>query len=308
MLVKAATLYYLEGKSQAEVAKLIGVSRSNISRVLANARKNGIVDIRINDPFGRARDLEAQLVSRYGLRECRVAPSTDADNQLSRVGALGAQWLLENLPREGGVALSWGSTVQAVVDEISDDTAHPEIEVLPLVGGLSIVDSARDGNVLVRLLASKLGANHRRLYAPAVVESLESREAFLREPSITGVLDASRRAKIAIVGVGNVGVGASGAIIESMHLSRSERAEFAASGAVGDCCTRFFDRQGKLVESVVNDRVLAIDLEELANIPTVVGVAAGARKFDGTHAALTGGLFDVLVVDSDLAHALLAHR
>ena len=59
MLVKAATLYYLEGQSQAEVAKEIGVSRSNVSRVLADARKNGIVEIRINDPFGRAQDLEA---------------------------------------------------------------------------------------------------------------------------------------------------------------------------------------------------------------------------------------------------------
>ncbi|MGZ0211768.1 MAG: sugar-binding transcriptional regulator [Actinomycetales bacterium] len=308
MLVKAATLYYLEGKSQAEVAQEIGVSRSNVSRVLADARKNGIVEIRINDPFGRAQDLEAQLISRYGLRECRVAPSTGSDNQLSRVGALGAQWLIDNLPRDGGVALSWGSSVQAVVDEIPDDASHENIEVLPLVGGLSIVDSARDGNVLVRLLATKLGAQHRRLYAPAVVESLESREAFLREPSITSVLNASRRAKIAIVGVGNVGKGASSAIIESMNLSRTERSEFAASGAVGDCCTRFFDHEGKLVESVVNDRVIAIDLDELGSIPTVVGVAAGAHKLEGTHAALTGGLFDVLVVDSDLALALLNQR
>jgi DNA-binding transcriptional regulator LsrR (DeoR family) len=308
MLVKAATLYYLEGKSQAEVAEEIGVSRSNVSRVLADARKNGIVDIRINDPFGRARDLESQLVARYGLRECRVAPSTGSDNQLSRVGALGAQWLLDNLPREGGVALSWGSSVQAVVDEIPDDPSHENIEVLPLVGGLSIVDSARDGNVLVRLLATKLGAQHRRLYAPAVVESRESREAFLGESSITGVLDASRRAKIAIVGVGNVGKGASGAIIESMNLSRSEQAEFIASGAVGDCCTRFFDRNGKTVESTVNDRVIAVDLEELGKIPTVVGIAAGAHKMEGTRAALTVGLFDVLVVDSDLALALIAQR
>lgn len=306
MLVRAATLYYLEGKSQAEVAEEIGVSRSNVSRVLADARKNGIVDIRINDPFGRASDLEGQLAEKYGLRECRVAPSGAPETQLSRVGALGAQWLMDNLPHDGGVALSWGSSVQAVVDEIPDDPAHPLLEVLPLVGGLSIVDSARDGNVLVRLLATKLGARHRRLYAPAVVESLESREAFLREPSIRDVLSASRRATVAIVGVGNVGSGASSAIIDSMNLSADDAAAFAASGAVGDCCTRFFDRHGELVESVVNDRVIAIDLPDLRNIPTVVGVAAGEQKAAGAHSALTGQLFDVLVVDSDLAHALLS--
>jgi DNA-binding transcriptional regulator LsrR (DeoR family) len=305
MLVRAATLYYLEGKSQAEVAAAIGLSRSNVSRVLADARRHGIVDIRINDPHGRATELEIAVEKKYHLRECRITPSASSEGRLQRVGALGAQWLVDNVPEEGQIALSWGSTVQAVVDEIPDVSAHPRLEVLPLVGGLSIVDSARDGNVLVRLLANKLGAKHRRLYAPAVVESLESREAFLREPSISGVLDASRKAQIALVGIGSVGAGASSAIIESMNLSAAESKAFAASGAIGDCCTRFFDARGELVESVVNDRVIAIDLPDLKGIPTVVGVAAGANKARSTHAALIGGLVDILICDTELAEAML---
>jgi DNA-binding transcriptional regulator LsrR (DeoR family) len=40
----------------------------------------------------------------------------------------------------------------------------------------------------------------------------------------------------------------------------------------------------------------------------VVGIAACAHKMEGTRAALTVGLFDVLVVDSDLALALIAQR
>lgn len=305
MLVRAATLYYVENKSQAEVAADIGVSRSNVSRVLADARRLGIVDIRINDPFGRSGDLETALVEKFGLRSCRVAPSGDPDTQLSRVGALGAQWLLEHLPADGTVALSWGSGVQAVVDEIPNDPTHPGVEVLPLVGGLSIVDSARDGNVLVRLLATKLGASHRRLYAPAVVESRESRDTFMREPSIRDVLTASRRAHIAIVGIGGVGYGASSAIIDSMKLSPQELSDFANSGAVGDCCTRYFDATGELVDTVVNDRVIAVELDDLRHIPTVIGVVSGVHKAAATHSALAGRMFEVLVVDSDLARALL---
>lgn len=305
MLVRAATLYYLEGKSQAEVASKIGVSRSNVSRVLAEARQLGIVDIRINDPFGRSDDLEAQLIEKYALRGCRVAPSGDPDTQLARVGTLGAQWLLEHLPADGRVALSWGSSVQAVVDGIPDEPSFPDVEVVPLVGGLSIVDSTHDGNVLVRLLAIKLGAKHRRLYAPAVVETHESREIFMREPSIRDVLAAARDAQIAIVGVGRVGAGASASIIEAMKLSKHELTEFNHSGAVGDCCTRFFDSDGKLVDSVVNDRVIAIDLGDLQHIPTVVGVVAGTHKARATQSALAGGLFDILVLDSDLARVLL---
>ncbi|GAB3050606.1 sugar-binding transcriptional regulator [Sediminivirga luteola] len=305
VLVAAATMYYLENRSQAEIARTLGVSRSNVSRILADARRAGIVDIRINNPFGRVPEIEDRLIARYGLRAARVAGRGTPETQLSRVGALGAQWLLENLPSDGAVALSWGASVQAVVDAVSTSAEHGGVEILPLVGGLSSVDSARDGNVLVRLLATKLGARHRRLYAPAVVESVVSRDALMRESAIASVLEAASGAQCAVVGIGQVGAGASAAIIDSMRLDPDERAAFEASGAVGDCCTRFFDLEGKVVDSAVNERVIAVELDALRTIPTVVGVAAGARKAQGTLGALRGGLVDVLITDLDLAEHLL---
>lgn len=305
VLVAAATMYYLENRSQAEIARKLGVSRSNVSRILADARRAGIVDIRINNPFGRVPEVEDRLIARYGLRAARVAGRGTPETQLSRVGALGAQWLLENLPSDGAVALSWGASVQAVVDAVSTSAEHRGVEILPLVGGLSSVDSARDGNVLVRLLATKLGARHRRLYAPAVVESVVSRDALMRESAIASVLEAASGAQCAVVGIGQVGAGASAAIIDSMRLGPDERAAFEASGAVGDCCTRFFDLEGKVVDSAVNERVIAVELDALRTIPTVVGVAAGARKAQGTLGALRGGLVDVLITDIDLAEQLL---
>ena len=305
LLVRAATLYYLEGKSQAEVAAEIGVSRSNVSRVLAAARKHGIVDIRINDPFGRATEMEHQLEERFDLAGCRVAPSSAQGDALSRVGELGATWLVENLPESGTISLSWGSSVQAVVDSVVANPTHSSLEILPLVGGLSIVDSARDGNILVRSLAMTLGAKHRRLHAPAVVETRETRDAFLKEPSISTVLAAAGDSQIAIVGIGTVGYGASSAILDSMHLTAKEMRQFRESGAVGDCCTRYFDSKGKVVGSPASDRVVSIDLPSLRKVPAVVGVAAGAHKVAGVHGALIGKLIDVLIVDSSLAQALL---
>ncbi|TFD61772.1 sugar-binding transcriptional regulator [Cryobacterium suzukii] len=306
MFVRAATLYYIDGKSQAEVATELGISRSNVSRVLTSARANGIVDIRINAPFRRDSKLERDLIKKYGLQEARVAPSGAPEMQLARVGELGAQWLMDHLPFEGSIALSWGSAVQAVVEETARDPTHSTLEILPLVGGLSIVDAARDGNVLVRALAIKLGARHRRLYAPAVVESTTARTAFLTETSIRTVLEAASEAQIAIVGIGSVGEGASSAIIDSMSLSATELTQFSDSGAVGDCCTRYFDTNGRAVDSSVNDHVIAIDLASLRKIPKVVGVAAGIHKLAGTHGALKGKLLHSLVVDSTLATALLA--
>lgn len=305
LLVQVATLYYLHDKSQAEIAAVTGLSRSNISRVLTAAREQGVVEIRVNDVFDRVSDLESKLIEKFGLTDARVAPGADHGDPLSRVGELGAEWLLDHVPAQGSVALSWGTGVQAVVAAVPATGPHPLVEVVPLVGGLSVVDSASDGNILVRALALKIGAEHRRLHAPAIVESKAARDAFLGEPAIADVLDVARHADVALVGVGSVGHAKSLALIDSMRLSRDELRRFQESGAVGDCCTRYFDRTGREIGAPTEDHVIGVDLDTLREVPLVTGVAVGADKVAGVHGALAGRLLDVLVTDSSLARALL---
>lgn len=49
-----------------------------------------------------------------------------------------------------------------------------------------------------------------------------------------------------------------------------------------------------------------MSLEQLARIPLVAGVAAGAEKARGVLGALRSGAVDVLISDSSLARALLS--
>ena len=74
-LLAAARLYYVQGRSQAEVAEALGTSRSNVSRMLAEAQRQGIVEIRVNDPGGRVHELEEQVRQQFGLRDVRIAYS-----------------------------------------------------------------------------------------------------------------------------------------------------------------------------------------------------------------------------------------
>ena len=46
----AATLYYLQDATQAEVAVKLGVSRATVSRLLSEARQAGIVRIEVIAP------------------------------------------------------------------------------------------------------------------------------------------------------------------------------------------------------------------------------------------------------------------
>jgi DNA-binding transcriptional regulator LsrR (DeoR family) len=59
------------------------------------------------------------------------------------------------------------------------------------------------------------------------------------------------------------------------------------------------------VRGAVHDRVLAVTLDDVRAIPTVVGIAAGREKVDGLQAALRGRLLDVLVCDAAAARGVL---
>lgn len=306
ILVKAARLYYEEGRSQNEIATTLSVSRSSVSRMLTAARDRGIVRIQINDPAGRDLDLEGELSERFGLRDCRVAEVRGFDRPLGRVGDLGARWLLERLKPGQRIGVSWGQGVQAVVRHIPDEGGH-DVEVLPLVGGLSAVDSAISGEELVRELATRIGARFERLLAPAVLTSKKGRDVLLAEPFIQATLESAKQANIAVVGIGAVRHGSSVALLDAMNLSAEERARFDAANPVGDVCARFFDANGRPVTGAVHDRVLAVSLADLAAIPTVAAVAVGQEKAGGVLGALRAKVLDVLLCDTSLARALLAH-
>jgi DNA-binding transcriptional regulator LsrR (DeoR family) len=303
LLAEAARLYFLDDRSQDDVATILGTTRSNVSRMVRQARDLGIVEIRIVAPAQRDQELERALRSRYRLADARVLTVGSGTEVLDGVGRLAARWLDETLRDGQVVALSWGHTLQAVVRAV--DLARRDVEVVQLVGGLSALNSAVTGQELVRELSERIGARHRYLHAPALFGSAEALTLLLREQAIAGALDAAKRADMAMVGIGAPGIGSSGALLDALALSPSERAEFDAAGAAGDVCGRFYDLNGQEVRSVVNQRVLAVTLDDLRSIPTVAGVAAGPDKALGILGALRGEIIDVLICDQQAARSVL---
>ncbi|MFJ5369577.1 helix-turn-helix domain-containing protein, partial [Bosea sp. CER48] len=74
--VRAAWLYYVEGLTQEQIAEALGLSRIKVVRMLAAARTEGLVKIRIDARSARQAGLERGLVTRFGLDEAVVVPAT----------------------------------------------------------------------------------------------------------------------------------------------------------------------------------------------------------------------------------------
>jgi DNA-binding transcriptional regulator LsrR (DeoR family) len=296
-------MYYEQNMSQDQIARSLITSRSNISRILSVAKKRGIVEIKINESTKRETDIEEMLISRFGLRAALVAKVPRSTSDYKAVGQLAVQSFLNHLKPRVKVAISWGRSIQAMVDAL-DNESRPDLTFVPLMGGMTSIPSAYSGETLIRSLAEKFNADYQILHAPTIVQSSDIKVALMKEPSVASVIESVRNADVAFVGIGSRGANSSVHILQSAGIDEKNNPEFFAKWA-GDLAGRFFDRDGKSVSKQLDSRTVGLELDEIAKIRRVVGVAAGDEKTEGILAALRGGLISELVTSSNCALKLL---
>lgn len=303
-LAEVAKRYYVDGLTQSEVADLMGTTRSNVSRMLQAARDQGVIRFLINHPMSRQHALEQSLIRTFNLSDAIVLAADTGADTLERTGDLAARWLVDHIKDGQTIALSWGRTLQALVEHVEVDRAY-DVDVLQLGGDLQL-DPRLSGHELIRDLAARLGGDYSYLHAPAVLDSSTTVAQLRQNKNIAAQLERARAADLALVGIGGYGHGFAEQIVRSAHLSAEDRQRMDALHPAGDVCARFFDLDGQALDTPLRDRVLALELDELRRIPLVVGVAAGREKGAGVLGALRGDLVDVLICDQAAA-ALALH-
>lgn len=305
LLVRVASLYYEQGLTQEEIAQRIGFSRSNVSRLLTEARQEGVVEIRINHPWATSNELAATLIHRFGLQDALVlaSGSPDRNEVLRGVGVLAARYLERVLKPNYILGIGWGTALYEVVHGLRH-IRMPGIEVVQIIGGTGSLNPQIDGTELARQLARALGARYRYLHAPLIVETPELCRALMQERDIHESLEIGRKADVVLVGIGSV-VREISSLTRSGHLLEDELAWLQAIGAVGDICAQHFDIQGRMCAFELNERVVGLRLNELQRIPCVIGVAGWREKASAILGALRGKYIDVLVTDDAAAHEVL---
>ena len=130
-LVQVARLYYEDGLTQAQVAAKIGVSRPQVSKMLAHAREAGIVHIEIRPPAAGDAELLKLLGQRFGIKGGIVLPNAPRDELLRH----SAVYLEEMLRGEKAVGLGWGYTLGEVAAKMALDGGMKGIgKIFPLIG------------------------------------------------------------------------------------------------------------------------------------------------------------------------------
>ena len=302
LLVRASRLYYLEERGQAEIARLLRISRPGVSRLLKRARAARIVEIRVHEAAG-GEDWSG-LERRLGVRELHVAPEAGVE----AVGGLGAQFLERTVRRGDVVGLTAGTTLSAFVQSVKPARLL-DLEIVPLVGALWDTGEDFDGSFLCQELRRRTGGTHRVLSAPAVVRDERVVRSLRLEPRVQSVVQRYGSVRCAFLGIGVVSAThpvAVAARTAAMGRAGARPAKILPRGAVASVGCLFFDAEGRPCLSALDRRTLGISHAQLRRVPVRVGLAAGAQKRDAVLAIARGGILDVLIVDAPLARSLRA--
>lgn len=306
LLYRMAQAYYLEGQTQQEIAQRFGLSRPKVSRLLQRARDEQIVSITLVPPRGGAAELEAALERRFGLQEVVLVAASDPRDSgtvARELGPAAAECLLRCLSGTETVGLAWGRTVLGMVNALPQQ-AWPELTIVQISGGLGPVGVVEHSTEVARRAAQRLNARLRLIPAPGIVSTQAAAQVLRGDPQIAETLALARRADVAVVGLGIPS--ANSVLLRDGSILRLEDLDqLKAAGAVGDVALRYLDTWGDSVELEMNDRVIGLTLDEIREIPRVIGVAGGTDKVEVVRAALRGQVLDVLVSDEATARRLL---
>jgi DNA-binding transcriptional regulator LsrR (DeoR family) len=303
LMLRAARPYYEDCLTQQQIADELGISRPTVSRLMTQARRDGIVQITIKDPFARSEDLETQLAKCFNLkRAVLVAGEGLCGELLRRLGLATAEYLRHALSEGSKLGIGWGRTLHAVVEAL-DAPQRMGIQVVPLIGGLGQISSSFQVNDLARRLAEAFGGTWQPFYVPAFVADPAASEALLRVADVESVLQAWPQVDAALVGIGHFASQQRSSMLFSSYIAADVLQKLEMCGAVGDLCGRFFDASGQ--QCFVERGVIGISLEQLQALDHVIGVAGGAEKVAAIVGALRGGYVDVLVTDTVTAQAVL---
>lgn len=309
LIVTVARMYHERGISQSQIAADLHLSQPRVSRLLKSATELGIVRTTVTVPEGIHSDTEDALVAtygRYGLTNAVVVESSGYGvDPVRSLGSAAAQYLSATLTGHDRVGISsWSATLLAVAEAMRPARHRMAETVVQVMGGLGDPRVQMEASRLMGLFASCTRADPVFLPAPAVLTSKSVRDSLVADPSVSSVMDRWNDLTVVLVGIGPA-MGSELLRESGNILADSDRATLMEAGAVGDVCLRFFDANGDLIESSVNDRLVGISYEVLKRIPRRIGVAGGAVKHAAIRGAILGGWANILITDLDEAVRLL---
>ncbi|MBL8580333.1 MAG: sugar-binding transcriptional regulator [Mesorhizobium sp.] len=300
---RAGWLYYIAGNTQDQIASTLGISRQSAQRLVSLAVSEGLIKVRVDHPIANCLDLAARLRKRFTLDLVEVVPS-DPNSTSTTLGiAEAAAGEIERRLRSEEpilMAIGTGRTLKAAIEQLPPMDC-PQHRIVSLTGNISPDGSAAFYNVIFTM-ADRIKARSFPMPLPVIASSAEERAMLLRQPMIQTTLALAERPDITFVGIGDLGPKAP--LFQDGFITEQELKALQKAGGVAEIVGWVFDRDGRLIEGIINERVASAPIPSREQ-SLVIALAKGENKLPGIMAAVNRRLVNGLITDERTAESLL---
>lgn len=242
--------------------------------------------------------IEQKIKEALNIKKVIIVPGDLEDDQtvLDELGRSAGNYIKSKIEERDIIALTGGSTIKAVIDNMPKLTNYKELLILPARGGMG-KDVERQANFLTAQLAQKLNGSYKLLHIPENISDEKLIHKMLNEKSIKEVIDLLRKTNILIYGIGRADE-----MAVRRGLNEEEVSNILENGAVGEAFGHFFNRNGSIMYTSPS---IGFKKEEIQRIPTLIAVAGSKNKAEAIISALINSKNSVLITDEGAAKEIL---
>ncbi|MBQ2948460.1 MAG: sugar-binding transcriptional regulator [Clostridia bacterium] len=296
LMVKAAWYYYFENMTQQAIADRLSISRMRVIKLLETARQTGVIQFRLrSDGVGMVEQSQA-LIRKYNLKDVFLIPEVDEDDAHPNesIARAGAMYIADRLGDNACINVGYGDTLNRTLNHLATMVQNP-VTCISLTGGVS--------NYLPNTRSNVFNAKLYIMPAPLLASSPEMAAAMREETSVSEIIRMTELSAFTLVGIGALSDSAT--VFHTGVLGPTDMFYLKMNNAVGDVLCHFLDKDGQLIPTPIEERLISTPLEKLKAMSNVIGLAAGEQKIEAIRAALRGGYLDILITDEPTATLLL---
>ena len=298
--------FYVLGHSQQEIANNEHLSKSTISRIIAEAKEDGLVTFDLHLPLPSLYDLEIKIRDLFNLQKVCILPTYMTDIESRYIDVINTLAVdLNRIIRDGDtIGVCWGRAMELLsMNLVPCRPIRHNLRIVQISGSLAkYLRSSKSYNILENFSNNYLCDAH-ILPVPAIVDSIELKESLSNDTQVKEVLDIGKSARIAIFGIGIFSPQSS--VFQSGTLPISYYDILDRKGAISDVITHFLDIEGNIVDPELDNRTVCLPLNSLNQKDHRIACAVGENKSKAIISALNSGVISSFYTDETTARAII---
>ncbi|WOO86833.1 sugar-binding domain-containing protein [Mollicutes bacterium LVI A0039] len=298
--------YYLNNKTQQEIAQQFYISRSKVSRILTYAKEHNYITTKLNFKVEKQYHFKSELQERYGLERMEAVDIGILDENFDLEFNKRAAQVIDSFMRHNiSIGCSWGSYINDIIEYLPERNLD-NTKVIQLFGEITNDAESLDQSTVIKKFAQKYNAGFYQLSAPLHVANSSVKRSLEKMSIISETLKLLDNSELILTSVGTFNSYGKHNIWEKFQDDHQFQ-EAINLGGIGYFCSYIIDVHGQIIDCEYNDCNIAISKDKIGN-KKIILLVSEMYKYNVIKALLENNMVDVLITTLEIAERLNADK